>query len=211
MVSNITGQSLRCSIVYGDASVEPDTWPRLGWVCTDERGHIELVRTLDLDQNTLSEWLPRQTHLFAAETFCFLAAELDGPEFFASHHLVWFADNEASVSTIRGACAPDDINDLAEAIMAMMGLLLCRLWVGSSNPADGLSRQGLTDPLFGTVTSVASCPKWQSPGDFSLRCLAVPSGRFPCWSLLTIVHVGLLVSVCESCQLTADNFVCQRA
>ena len=29
-------------IVYSDASVEPDTVPRLGWVCIYERGHIAL-------------------------------------------------------------------------------------------------------------------------------------------------------------------------
>ena len=74
---------------------------------------------------------------------------------------------------------------LAEATMVMMALLRCRLWVeridSNSNSADGLSRQGLKDPLFGTNASVGSCPAWQSPADFSLslRCLAVLQAGFP--------------------------------
>ena len=81
------------------------------------------------------------------------------------------------------ACTPDDIIDLAEVTMAMMALLRCRLWVewidSNSNPADGLSRKGLADPLFGTTASVASCPAWQSTADFSLRCFAVLQAGFP--------------------------------
>ena len=90
--------------------------------------------------------------MFAAETFCFPAAILDCPEFFAGQDIVWFADNEASVSTIiRGACTIDDIHDLAEATMDMIALHRCWLWVdwidSNSNPADELSGQGSADPF----------------------------------------------------------------
>jgi len=90
------------------------------------------------------------------------------------------ADTEVS-SIIRGACTPDDINDIAEAKKAIMALLRCQFWVelidSNSSPADGLSRQGLADPLLR-----------QCEGDR-----------------------GLLVSACESCQLPASTFVFERA
>ena len=168
--------------VYSDASVEPDTLPRSRWVCIDERGHIALVRTLDLDKDTLSTWLPRKTQHVTAETCCLPTGVLDCPEFFVGQDIIRVADNEASVSTIiRGTCTPDDINHLAEATMTMMALLRCRLWVewmdSNSNPADGLSRQGLADPLFGTVALVASCPTWWWPL-FAILQASFPAGHY---------------------------------
>ena len=42
--------------------------------------------------------------IVAPETFCFPAAVLDCPIFFVGQDIIWFADNEASVTTItRGA------------------------------------------------------------------------------------------------------------
>lgn len=58
-----------------------------------------------------------------ASNNCFPAAVLDCPEFFAGQ----------GSTIIRGA----DINDLAEATMAMMALLRCRLWVGTGYLARG--------------------------------------------------------------------------
>ena len=91
-------------------------------------------------------------------------------------------------------------------------------WIDSnSNPADGLSRQELADPLFGAIASVPSLPTWQSPTDFSLS-LSDASRFYRQVSLLdmTIVHVGRLrwelrVSARESSQLPAGTFVLQRA
>ena len=125
---------------------------------------------------------------------------------FAGQDIIWFADNEASVTTIiRGACTPNDINDFAGATMAMMALQWLE-WIDSnSNPADGLSRQELADPLFGAIASVPSLPTWQSPAGFSLslRCLAVlqagfPAGHYHCARWRVTLGVAGLGSRVES-------------
>ena len=102
---------------------------------------------------------------------------MESPEFFVDQDVIWLADNEASVSTIiRGACQPEDINGLAEATFVMMAVLRCRLWVewidSASNPSDGLSRTGLSDPLYGNCAEVATPPTWSTPALFAKQCLA---------------------------------------
>ena len=87
--------------------------------------------------------------------------------------------------------------------MAMVSLLRCRLWVewidSNSNHADGLSRQGLAEPLFGTIASMASFSTWQSPADFSLSDASrsfrqvFPPGHYSllCTLVFTLGVVGL--------------------
>ena len=96
--------------------------------------------------------------------------------------ITWFADNEASVSTIiRGACIPDDINDLAEPTMAMTALLRCWLWVewtdSDSNYLARDWRTAVLDSCIGSFSSnMAVSNRLLSPMPRG------PTGRFPCWS-----------------------------
>ena len=146
--------------MYSDASVEPGQQPRLGWILLQDSGQLCAARILDVDSHTLKEWIPRKQQIFAAETFCFPAAIIDQPGFFCDADVIWFADNEATASSIiRGASCPEDVHGLAEVTFAMVAALRCRLWVewvdSASNPSDGLSREGLQNARFGALAQRA--------------------------------------------------------
>ena len=118
-------------------------------------------------------------------------------ESFAGQGIIWFADNGASVrTTIKGACWVECINS-------------------GSNPADRLSRQGLADPLFGTVhRSLLVQQGSHQPTSFSDASrserevsLLVVTDLCARWGFT----LGLMVSAGESSLLPADTFVFQRA
>ena len=161
-------------IVYSDASVEEGKDPILGWILLSSSGEVWGARTCTLPLNSMPGWKARKTQICAAETFCFPAAMLDAPAFFANHDVLWFCDNEAAVSTIiRGACRPEDISGLAEASTILSARLGARIWVewidSKSNPSDGLSRSGLADVDYGHLATVAVFPDWGAPALYPER------------------------------------------
>ena len=94
-----------------------------------------------------------------------LSALCDAPEIFSDCDVIWFVDNEAACSTlVRGASRESDVNDIAELTHLHSLKLRCRIWYewidSKSNPSDGLSRQGLDCPLFGTRAAEATEPQW---------------------------------------------------
>ena len=79
-----------------------------------------------------------------------LAACVLTPELIQSGEIVWFVDNEAALSSlIRGTSRAEDVGHIAACTQVAM--LECSSsvwyeWVDSdSNPADGLSRDGVHD------------------------------------------------------------------
>ena len=71
-------------------------------------------------------------------------------ESFRGRDFIWFVDNAAAVSTlIRGSARPEDIDHIAAAVAFQNASLNHRAWYewidSESNPADGLSRDGLQD------------------------------------------------------------------
>ena len=163
-------------IVYSDASVEEGKDPILGWILLSSSGEVWGARTCTLPLNSMPGWKERKTQICAAETFCFPAAILDAPVFFAGHDVLWFCDNEAAVSTIiRGACRPEDINGLAEATAILSAKLGARIWVewidSKSNPSDGLSSEGLGDVDYGHIATVARFPDWGAPALYPQKAM----------------------------------------
>ena len=72
------------------------------------------------------------------------------PDHFRGKDITWFGDNEAAVSSmIRGASTAEDVGHLAAAAQLAFLQLGARVWFEwvdtKSNPADGLSRGGLSD------------------------------------------------------------------
>ena len=98
----------------------------------------------------MSIWLPRVQQIFAAEAFAALALPPQHAELLRGRDIVWFIDNLASCSSlIRGGSAQEDVEQIALASHLLLMVLGCRVWFewvdSGSNPADGLSRDGLDD------------------------------------------------------------------
>ena len=146
------GAAGRPTIVYSDASwPEWSQEPRLGWiVCRPDKE--PLGYTMELPEQFVRLLLPRKTQIFAAEAIVPLMVLLLSPELLARSDVVWFIDDEAAVSSlIMGTSRAEDVGHLAAAVRILCLKLEVRLlfeWIDSkSNPADGLSRDGLRDEL----------------------------------------------------------------
>ena len=84
------------------------------------------------------------------EAFAPIAALETSPEIFEDSEVLWFVDNEGAVSSlIRGAAKVEDIDAVAALTTVQAAKLKSSLWYewidSDSNPADGLSRDGLSD------------------------------------------------------------------
>jgi len=170
-------------IAYSDASYEPGSPPRLGWVVFEGLGAAEggatdkapgtaptVACTLLIDQTCVDLWCPRKQQIFAAEALAPSSALVNDPEIYRGRDIIWFIDNEGACSTlVRGACAPEDIAGIAECTMMIAIRLGARIWYEwidtAANPSDGLSRQGLQCPMFGHYARTASHPAWQFTED----------------------------------------------
>ena len=85
-----------------------------------------------------------------AEAFAPIAALETSPEIFEDSEVLWFVDNEGAVSSlIRGAARVEDIDAVAALTTVQAAKLKSSLWYewidSDSNPADGLSRDGVED------------------------------------------------------------------
>ena len=143
-------------ILYTDASVEEDTAlsPPAGWVlfppplAGSQRQH--LGRALRVPEDVVASWTDRLTQIYPAEAYAVLAAVWTHRELLTGSDLLAFVDNEAAAAAlIRGAPRADDVGDIAQAVHWLTLHFGVRLWIewvdSDSNPADGLSRDGLED------------------------------------------------------------------
>ena len=157
--TRVMGVSPPPVVVYSDASwpqymdleeaVRTGEPPRLGWVIfvpgEKPRGY-----TMVLGKEFMDALLPRKTQIFAAEAIAVLTALVLLPGQFAQRELLWFIDNESAVSSlIRGGSKAQDVGHLAAATHLALIEEQCTAWFewidSDSNPADGLSRDGLLD------------------------------------------------------------------
>lgn len=135
--------------VYSDASFEDGTL-RLGWICFDDehppQGGSCLVPPL-----VIQSWVDRHQQIFPGETLCGLVVPWIHPDLFRNRDVLWFIDNEAAAAClIRGGSKQEDVHLLAQYSQLLCHSLNARLWIewidSESNPSDGLSRLGISDP-----------------------------------------------------------------
>jgi hypothetical protein len=86
----------------------------------------------------------------AAEAVAVLTALVLTPKALANRELVWFIDNESALSSlIRGGSKAEDVGHVAACTQLAMLEHSCAAWYewidSASNPADGLSRDGIKD------------------------------------------------------------------
>ena len=82
--------------------------------------------------------------------------------------LLWFIDNEAAAAAgIRADSKEDEVNTMVQAAHLLWLHLGCRVWIewidSGSNPADGLSRDGLSDSWTRAqpwILSESAVPPW---------------------------------------------------
>jgi len=157
--TRILGPTPSPVVVYSDASwpeqrtaeeaMEAGDPPRLGWVVF---GASERPRgfSMELGREFLATLFPRKTQILAAEAVAVLTALVVAPELLNGREVVWFVDNEAALSSlIRGASRAEDVGHIAACTQLAMIEHFCTPWYewvdSASNPADGLSRDGVKD------------------------------------------------------------------
>ena len=157
--TRILGPTPRPAVVYSDASwpqwmtmeeaVEKGEPPRLGWVIFNP-GERPRGFSMELGQEFLAALFPRKTQIMAAEAVAVLTALVLTPKALANRELVWFIDNESALSSlIRGGSKAEDVGHVAACTQLAMLEHSCAAWYewidSASNPADGLSRDGIKD------------------------------------------------------------------
>ena len=103
-----------------------------------------------MPEKWVSTWTDRRQQIFPAETAAVPIALAKLQAHSAGRDVIAFVDNEAAVSAlVRGASRATDAAQLVELAHALLLKLGCRLWIewvdSLSNPADGLSRDGVED------------------------------------------------------------------
>ena len=135
-------------VVYSDASFEHSTL-RLGWVIF-ARETPPCGGTCLVPPELIKGWIPRQQQIYPGEAVCGIVIPYLLPHLFRGQDILWFVDNEAAVcSLIRATSGQEDVHKICQASQALLGILASRCWFewidSDSNPADGLSRDGLQD------------------------------------------------------------------
>ena len=151
-------------VVYSDASYE-NGQAFCGWVVFHLDG-VPVGQSIHMSDQWISALEPRENQIFAAESFCSLLVPFNLPHLFRGRDVLWFVDNEAAAAAmIRGSSGSSDVDRIVQLASVLMLKLGARLWVewinSDSNPSDGLSRIGITDPWTvsqGWRLSAASLP-----------------------------------------------------
>jgi hypothetical protein len=160
--TRILGPTPAPTVVYSDASW-PDVRegrsaaeaaaagepPRLGWIIF-RPGTRPLGFSMELGREFTEALFPRRTQILAAEAVAVLTTFVLTPELVSGRELVWFIDNEAALSSlIRGSSRAEDVGHIAACTQVAMLQHSSSAWFewvdSASNPADGLSRDGVRD------------------------------------------------------------------
>ena len=147
----VVGRHGELVVAYTDASLEPESgcMPKLGWVIFGaEKENVGVAAVLS--QHTLDTWVDRKTQIFPAEAFApLLMIEFHGEQL-RGKDIIIFVDNEAAAAAlIRGSSSSADVGLIVQAFHWKLHQLQARVWIewidSESNPADGLSRDGIRD------------------------------------------------------------------
>ena len=168
--------------VYTDASFEQGEL-RLGWVVF-AGSDTPVGGTCLVPAEILAQWKPRTQQIFPGETLAALVLPLLCPDLLRSRDILWFIDNEAAAAAlVRVASSEPDILFLVQQTHLIFHTLKMRVWFEwidtESNPADGLSRGGLTDEWTRAqpwIVHEYSFPSFLTPQQL-LHQLAEPVGE----------------------------------
>ena len=136
--------------VYSDASFEGGVL-RLGWVAFPSDGAQPQGGTCLVPSAVLESWKSRRQQIYPGETLAVLLVPMLLPQYFVAADVLWFIDNQASVTAvIKGCSAEGDVHEIAHLAAVSRCAQRTKVWFewidSDSNPSDGLSRLGLQDP-----------------------------------------------------------------
>ena len=162
-------------VIYSDASYEiSDPFPaRLGLVYFDDSGSTPLGLAAVVSHTELSALQCRMQQITACEMMPVLYFLLSHSSLVAGRDVLWWIDNQASVSLlIKGSSSQQDLAAISAAVHLYSAHLGCRLWFEwiptDLNCSDGLSRDGVTDAW--TIAQGWNLHTWQLPACLSLVC-----------------------------------------
>ena len=155
--------------VYSDASFEGGVL-RLGWVLFPSDGAQPQGGTCLVPSAVLESWKSRRQQIYPGETLAVLLVPMLLPQYFVAADVLWFIDNQASVTAvIKGCSAEGDVHEIAHLAAVSRCAQRTKVWFewidSDSNPSDGLSRLGLLDP-------------WSAQQDWFLQEFSYPAEAF---------------------------------
>ena len=132
------------TVVYSDASWQPGSPPKLGWVvfCSGSRPRAGACTVPDEIAHYFKE---RKSQIYIGEMLAALSALTTCGATLRNHRVLLFVDNQGALSTLVGGSAQDE-DVAAVALLFQLGVveLGIRLWLeyveSDSNIADGPSR-----------------------------------------------------------------------
>ena len=141
-------QSPPVTRIYSDASFENDIL-RLGWVIFIP-GTMPVAGTCIVPPEVISTWKHRSQQIFPGETVAALVIALIHGPALGARDAIHFVDNQASVaSLVRVTSSEVDVLFIVQQVHLAYLRIKSRMWYewldSDSNPADGLSRSGLSD------------------------------------------------------------------
>ena len=147
----LRAEPVRPLILYTDAEFTEHNLPNIGILLFRDPPMVPRGFAMELPGALVATWSERRQQIFPAETAAVPIALAVLQHVVAGRDVIAFVDNEAAVSAlVRGTSRATDAAQLAEVTHAILLRLSCRLWIertdSISNPADGLSREGLDDP-----------------------------------------------------------------
>ena len=153
-------------VVYSDAEFTPGQVPRIGGIVFPPGAdQTPIGLTSLIPEGQQATWRQRRHQIYLCELAAVPVVLAKYSHLFLHQDILFFLDNDASVaSLVRAGSAEPDAEYVAQLVHCLLIRLHARAWFDwvdtKSNPADGLSRQGLQDPR--AVSGQWRCEELQS-------------------------------------------------
>ena len=159
-------------IVASDASQDAPRQGQAGMLLVHQSG-LRLGTYIKIDESVFLLWDDHPTKIAQLELLAVLQGLLTFPSHFRGRKVVWWVDNVAALmSLVRGRSDSLELDFMSQLVHFLLYALHCHIyweWIPSaSNWADGISRDGLSDPWwrkhgFRVHISTVFVPLWTFP------------------------------------------------
>ena len=159
-------------IVASDASQDAPRQGQAGMLLVHQSG-LRLGTYIKIDESVFLLWDDHPAKIAQLELLAVLQGLLTFPSHFRGRKVVWWVDNVAALmSLVRGRSDSLELDFMSQLVHFLLYALHCHIyweWIPSaSNWADGISRDGLSDPWwrkhgFRVHSSTVFVPLWTFP------------------------------------------------
>eukprot|EP00435_Cladocopium_sp_Y103_P036199 s845_g9.t1 len=139
-------------IVASDASQDSPRQGQAGMLLVHQQG-LRLGTYITINESVFALWDDHPTKIAQLELLAVLQGILTFPSHFRDRKVVWWIDNVASLmSLVKGRSDSHELDFMSQLVHLLLYNLHCHIfweWIPSaSNWADGISREGLSDPWW---------------------------------------------------------------